>query len=220
MFKDIKKLNTRAFTIIELMIATAVFTVVLLLASMVLLQIGKIYYKGTIEINTQDDARSIIDDISQSIQIGGGQITSPSAAAIPGGNTYFFCTGDSRYIFTTNTQFLDSVPGSHGFVRDNMGNGCPNPAAWPGGITDLLGQRMRVANFTLNKLGSTGLYSVKIRIVYGDDDLICDPTVQANCNNNTATNFALPIPNMQCKGNAGSQYCAVSELTTTVLKRI
>jgi hypothetical protein len=52
--------------------------------------------------------------------------------------------------------------------------------------------------------GTTGLYSIDVRVVYGDDDLLINPT---------ATNAT-------CKVGSGSQFCAVSELSTVVQQRI
>jgi hypothetical protein len=45
---------------------------------------------------------------------------------------------------------------------------------------------------------------VQVRVIYGDDDLLSNPTA-ANAN---------------CKSQAGSQFCAVSDLTTVVVKRV
>lgn len=214
-----KKLNFAAFTLIELMIATAVFSVILLIASIGLIQVGKTYTKGITENQTQDVTRAIIDDISQAVQFGGSSPTSPTGSSIAGSNDMYFCVGDKRYIYATSTEFFDNIATSHGFVRDNLGSGCPNPGSWPAGATDLLGQRMRVANFTLNKLGPTNLYEIKIRVVYGDDDLLCSPSFAGDCSLNS-TSTHLTATDLTCKGKAGSQFCAVSELSTVVQKRL
>src|SRR3990167_8074309 len=132
------------FTVIELMIATAVFAVVLLLCSVALLQIGKTYYKGITSTQTQNVARALIDDISQAIQFSGAQIktTDPSLAA----NTKsFFCVGNVRYTYQLGVKLVDP-PGPNGNVitKDIVGaDACTVPAAWGGaGYTELAGPRM------------------------------------------------------------------------------
>lgn len=60
--------NSEGFTLVELMIATSIFSVILLLLTFGLLGIGQNYYKGRNSVRTQDTARRIMDEISQAIQ--------------------------------------------------------------------------------------------------------------------------------------------------------
>lgn len=62
--------NAQGFTLVELMIATALFSSILLLITFGLLSIGQNYYKGKNSARTQDVARRVIDEISQAIQFG------------------------------------------------------------------------------------------------------------------------------------------------------
>lgn len=59
--------NTAGFTIVELMIATVVFSVILILITTGIIQIGKAYYKGIIGSRTQETARKITDEVGRSI---------------------------------------------------------------------------------------------------------------------------------------------------------
>lgn len=213
------------FTVVELLIATSIFAVVLLVAAFAFLQIGRSYSKGTTEVQTQSAARAVLDDVSQAIQFSGGTYVSPASGVIAGRNAQHFCIGENRYIYTFNEQLIDNT--DHAFVKDKKGSGCPSPygAAWPVDINDpiieLLGPRMRLANFEIDDVGGgTRMYEVTVRIVYGDDELLCS-TAQGNCNNNNATTFTTnPMPDLNCKTGAGRQFCAVSELSTTVQSRI
>ena len=56
------------FTIVELLIASAVFSFVILGASVAIIQISRLYYKGIIVSNTQTSAKAILDSITQAIQ--------------------------------------------------------------------------------------------------------------------------------------------------------
>ena len=61
-------LDQSGFTLLELMIATTIFSVILLLCTVGLIQIGKTYYKGSAIVRTQNVARDITDNITQAIQ--------------------------------------------------------------------------------------------------------------------------------------------------------
>ncbi len=60
-----KQLKPHGFTIIELLIATTIFSVVLLLAASGLLYIGRLYYKGLTSSATQEAARNIMQELTQ-----------------------------------------------------------------------------------------------------------------------------------------------------------
>ena len=64
----------QGFTIIELMIALSVLSVLLLMSTVLLIQIGKMYSKGVNMSNVQNSSRNIINDLSSALEFGG---TSP-----------------------------------------------------------------------------------------------------------------------------------------------
>lgn len=196
-------MNRRGFTIIELMIATLVFSTILILLSVGLIQIARVYYKGLTTSRTQQTARGIMDDITRNIQFDGGNV-------IVGAN--YFCVNNNRYTYQLNAELVDGTPdtlkhqANHVLIRDTDGS-CSGPANFASlnpGATELLATNMRLANLTVTRVGASNLYTIVIRVVAGDDDLLdlTSPT----------TAF--------CKGGSGSQFCAVSELQSTVDKRI
>jgi prepilin-type N-terminal cleavage/methylation domain-containing protein len=199
------------FTIIELMIATSVFSVILLLCTIALLQIGRTYYKGLTESKIQQAARSIIDEISRGIQFSGNPIASTPTGA---GSSYVFCIGDQRYSVMLD-QEVENNPSSmhqgyHALVSDNY-PGCNNSSpkntnfgtgTLTNGARELLGLNMRLTSLSVSNVANTNLYSINLRLVYGDDDVL----------NSTQTACA--------RVSAGTQFCAVSELDTVVQKRI
>lgn len=221
----------QGFTIIELMIATAVFAVVLLLLSVGLLQIGRTYSKGVTTARTQEAARSVIDEISQAIQFGGGGVYN----LINNGPSDGYCVGGKRFSYVLHRQLADTVTNPtlqsrHVLVADRVGAGAcsggmravnvtadplVNPAG--GSLTDpreMLGPRMRLTRLDVESLGPTSdLYRVTVRVVSGDSDLLLDRNGDSQIN--SADN---PVV---CRGErAGTQFCAVSELSTVVQKRV
>lgn len=200
------------FTVLELLVATMVFSVVLLLLTFGILQIGRIYYKGVTSASTQETARTVIDLVARDIQFSGGAFAKDPTP--PGdGATGFYCVGNHRYSYILDRQLSTSptpgVQSAHGLVVDevspcNFATG-PQNFMLPSlpGSRELLGARMRIDKFVIEEVpGSAGLYNITIRVVYGDNELL---------------DFAT---HSRCNSGAGSAFCAVSELTTTVKKRV
>ena len=201
-----KKTNQYGFTLIELMIATTVFSVFLLLITFMTIRIGKLFQKGVIVSRTQETARTISSEISRAIQFSGGYV-----AFGPSGTNYFICAGSQRYMYTLGHQLFDSAPTgtqvSHVLISDTSpacSTTAVNMAAFnPATQRELIPNRTRLSNLTIQQAGK--MYTITVRVVYGDDDLLNNP---------------LAI-NATCKGNqVGTEYCGMSELITTVQKRL
>lgn len=205
------KHNKRGFTVMELMIATMVFGVVLLVVTSAILQFTRVYYKGITETNVQDTTRSIVDTISQGIQFNGGNVTTTVASPTPG-ISYAFCVGNLQYSYTTGYMLAESPTGAqtyHALVANNVA-GCtsssPPQNVRSAGATgrELLAPNMRIAKLQVTSV-STNVYKVSVRVVYGDDGILTNPNA-ANSN---------------CIGQRqGTQFCASSDITTTVVKRV
>lgn len=207
-----KSKKPAGFTIIELMIATAVFAIILLVIGAAITTIGRLYYKGIIRAKTQTAARSLIEDISQAIQYSGStaQVIGPTAGTYPTPNT--LCIGSRRYTYYINHQVVDGTPASgqvnHGLVvNDNNAGGCPPQDLTAFDATtmrELLGSKMRLQSLSVAQIvGSTNLYTISAEVIYGEDEVL--DSTQSRCLDGTSI---------------GLQFCAVSKLTTTVQKRL
>jgi len=229
----------QGITIIELMITTSIFSVVLLVITAGVLQFSKQYYKGSVANSTQGAARTLIDDLTRAIQFNGGNVSPlPGLPGKPLSGGYCIGSG-KRYSFHLNRQVMDSMPfaghqGYHGLVSDTV-TGCnsstapydvtnlePNLTASSLGLSnprELLGQHMRLTKLSIVPNGD--IYTINVRVVYGDDDVLCSPSTANDCStpsSNTGVNDNKS--DLTCRGSIGSSYCAVSELTTTVMKRV
>ena len=206
--------SNQGFTILELLIASAVFTVVLLVVAAGVVSFTNTYYKGIANSKTQATARSIAAQLTQAIQFG-KSVTTLSA----GGGVNGVCIDNSLYSYAVGQQVTDSAPnaalhqGYHGLVVSS-GTDCsasvptvPTAANLPTRSRELLGPHMRLG--ALSVTASGGLYAVSVVVIYGDDDLLT-PTLGAN------PAWAIE----QCAGRDGSQFCAVSSLSTTVQPRL
>lgn len=203
--------SSRGFTIIELMIAIVIFSVLLLAAAATLTQISRLYYKGVVATKTQNITRSLVDDISQTLQFSSGVVSAASS-----GQTQSICIGQTRYTFIINKQVKRGDPGTlHALWQDKIsgagscGDSQPNLADEnPGGDQgkELLETGMRLKSLSVTDTGRNEIYNINVAVMYGDDDLI---------------NFTNPTTPKDCKGDiTGSQWCALSELTTQIYSRV
>lgn len=199
------KSNAKGFTILELMIASTVFSVILLLCTVGIIQIGKTYYKGTTISRTQSVARDVMDRISQEIQFGSSEPENPASVVA---NTIVsntsaegvFCIGSTRYTYKKNNP-VGNDPTDHALVADTYSVNCDNPgfaSALGNKGKELLAQGMRLAELEI--LTSSNGYKIKIRVTQGGGELVG--------------------PNGNCKSGAGSQFCGSSYLETTVQRRL
>lgn len=239
-----RTLHNHGFTIVELMISTIIFSTILVICSSAVIQISKTYYKGYINSRTQEAARGIIDEVSRSIQFSGGN-TSLNTVPVGGISHTYFCVDSTRYTFVlgrkvTNNTTPTATETKNALISESVPISCPPQTASI--VSGNSGQRqyvplnMRLASLIICVPGpttadcpnpppaSTSLYQIKLRLVYGEDDLLCSSTAN-DCNNNinnfvTYTSAGSIPKDLSCKGKSGSQFCAVSELSTTVVKRL
>jgi prepilin-type N-terminal cleavage/methylation domain-containing protein len=218
------------FTIIELMIATAILSTILVIVTVVMISIGSLYYKGINEAQVQDNTRNISIELSEHLQLSDGFTTDLGVnPAIPRA----YCIGTTRYTYIDGIQLGKSATYKHVLWRDTVVAGGACPAAGPGaadltnaqpspGGTELMPPLSRLTAFTVT---GASPYTVSVGIAYGDDDLLCDNGTPGDCAPTAPVSINLWNPNpphgtVLCKGQKGDQYCATATLTTTVVRRL
>lgn len=205
----------KGFTIIELMIATTIFSVILLLCSYVMVRIGNMYYKGITTSRTQGVVRTAMDMISQDIEFADTDVITGS-----NGNLRSLCVGHHNYTYQINAKI--DVDTAHALFVENRSTPCATgvgPSTSFNSSTDqeLLGKNMRLGALTIqdaDPVNPNKFFRVNIRVIYGDDDLLID---QANKKGNEA---GFDINTARCADGIGSQFCAISSATTYVQKRL
>lgn len=220
------KNNSSGFTIIELMMATMVFSVIMLVAAGTVVRFTANFQKGITQSSTQSAARNVLDTISQQLQFVGGS-SGFRALDSPSGTTYEgYCIHGTRYSFVLGKQQQDN---NKVFVEEpNVGEGCDGKASnlsSLSGVKTLLSPNMRLAKFNITQ--DEKLYKITLKVVYGDNDLLCVTGVNDNsardCKNVMQSMTAVSASdaaNLACKTQKGSQFCAVSEISTTVQSRL
>ena len=236
------KLHQSGFTIIELMIATAVFTIILLLTTTTVIGISQTYIKGSIESNDQDTATNVLNDISQDIEYNNGSTINTSGlyTTINGTitpdhnseNEYYFCIGNDVYAYSFDTPLNTSSTNTKyniGLVRYTS-DSCPSSmnalptslSAMPTGFEELLVQNERVGGLFIQGQAINGAeaYSVMVEIGYAtatSDNIISDNGTYKDATTVPPANYVYPY---QCLSGLDSSFCAVTNLTTMVVPRI
>ena len=191
------KTDQNAFTIIELLIASAVFTFVILGASVAIVQMGRLYYKGILTSKTQTATRALIESISRPIQYDGSDVVKIS------GPDNKLCVGTDRYTYQLNVQ---KTTANHVIVKDKISTPSNCGTSPPSSDQkDMLGNGMRITKLDVNQVPSIPkLYNVEVTVIYGEDDDI-DLTAS---------------PEPVCKSDpSSSQWCSKVTYKTKVFVR-
>ena len=204
-----KKINSRGFTIIELLIATVSFSVILLVITGAIIQFSKVYYKGVISSKTQEVARAVSESIARDAQFSTVMPTAYSSTSTSN-NYQTICIGSKRYNYyqynsSLNPSFrLLGDPWQHMLTLDTAAGSCApydgnNAAVIPSDAVELLGEKMQLLQLNVGSDPATGIITVKVTVAYGND---ASPT--SGC------------PTI----SLGGQFCAVSTIETKVTKRL
>lgn len=222
------------FTLIELMISTMVFSVILLGATTAVVQIGRMYYKGVVSSRTQETARRSIEDISRTIQFNDAEITQPAAVqytanGISSGQitVQAVCVGNVRYTYAVNAQVdiqndVNKHRLRHALWQDKVQDPkicATNPTVSGSDAAHYMpdlsqeepsaGGRELLGRYmrlqTFSVDDTVDPTSLTVNIIYGDDDLLLP-----DANNPTGCRSLIQ----------GSQWCAAASLSTQVRQRI
>ncbi len=217
----------QGFTIVELMIATLVFSVILLVITVGVLRFSSAYYKGVNNSNTQSVARSITDTVSQAVQFGSTSVTPSSTPGLydAAGLKGVFCAGGYTFVYSQK-QYTGGTPdvNNPGFFMMRM------PTANCGTVSaldtqegqELLGKGMRVTNVSL-LAGTNDVYTFSVTVAYGENDLLC-----ITASNGCAQGSSVPTDSqlvaagsgISCRSGTGNEYCSVVTLDTSIKKRV
>lgn len=211
--------NQKGFTILELMIATSVFSVILLLCVFGIIQIGRIYHKGVVSSRTQAIARSVSDDLVQSIQYGVQDVElfsmpSPDPTTIYDGTPRTIDVGNRRYTYVLGKVLTTGTPTA---TQTNTALKVEAIDANNNVIAGTNSRELLNANMWLSKFEvryNDSAYEVDIQVVSGDQDQIED------ADKHPLGHKDFNLATLRCKAETGSQFCAVSGLYTEAVRRL
>lgn len=206
--------HPKGFTVIELLIATTAFSVVLAVTLSAFIQMGRLFYKGLTITQTQQVTRDILDDATAETRFAASLTTEKPA----GFGILYHCVGSARYSYVlfnpvdlANHNFDIGPDPKFGLIKDTLPDA--NSCAAPSGTSplknprELLDNRMRLGAFDIRAVANyPNLYNINLMVAYGDDEVLegeetKDPT------------------QLRCDGPLfSSQYCTVNRIFTTVTR--
>lgn len=213
------------FTIVELIIATTVFSTVLMASLFGFFHIGRLYYKGVTITQTQQSSRAVLNQVLTDIQqAADGSVSFRSeldSVKDEQDNTYqrfYYCVGSSRYTVlagrAVNLAQDPNYVNNFGILKDPLpgGGSCTSPYKGTGdtepqfseGVTELLADNMRVSRFSIEPIDyDERLFNVRVRLAYGNDDVL----------------DLSQLENIKCDDSIKvSEFCSVAELDTNVTR--
>ena len=217
----------RGFTVIELLIATTIFSIILLMAVAGILHITRMYYKGVVQSRSQEVTRGIVDEIGETLRFSKDVITIPSPVTcgpdiddndpLPAAcsDTGYICIGAKRYTYAIDRQLKTSPAANarekrHVLWADQPVGGCTAPADFTldeptADGRELLSEHMRLTRFDLLPVAvGSDTFRLHVGVAYGPNDLLSV---------NGSTN--------PCEGAVGGgEFCAVANQSVTVVKRL
>jgi prepilin-type N-terminal cleavage/methylation domain-containing protein len=219
--------NNEGFTLVELMIATMIFSMVLVVLLASFLQIARMFYKGVSISSTNEAARSLIEEVVNDVRFSSASTACDPTAPLPNGcpnNKKYFCIGNHRYTYVltkkvTSTDVASPTASSlnAGIMQDTVNSCLPPISASDNGTNprQLLGLNMQLNEMEFKPADNGVLVHAHV-LLYG-----ADSNVFASYANPAHTPAeALVDPDAHCSGNLlDTQLCATADFQTIVSVR-
>jgi prepilin-type N-terminal cleavage/methylation domain-containing protein len=200
--------NQKGFTVLELLIATTVLAVILVMATLLITSISNLYYKGVNESKVQGNARAIDAQMTQDLQFSNDapRVGTDSSNS----DIHVICIGDVRYSFVKLIRVGDTLNGktyAHVLWRESGINNCSQTAGADlttsstlTGGTEMISGSSRITALTVTQ---TDPAQLTIGVAFGDDNLL-----------------NLSASPVVCKGGTDDKFCGTANISSTVVKRL
>lgn len=219
--RTIRQVSTysKGFTIVETLIAMAVFSVIMLVLVVGVMRMTTSYVRGVNTNNTQALTRNISEILTQELKFNTRLTT--DGMSTEGGAPQFFCIGASKYIYAEGKKYSDSIVRGVAnvglVVAPNPGTSCTTPTDSEIATgRQLLGNNTRIVQLNVTSPGAEGsARKLELGVALGDADLLC----AYNEDSSQCTTFTGDIASggeVRCRSVQGSEFCAVSYLKSYV----
>ncbi len=205
--------NQHGFTIVELMIATGVFSAAVLFITMGVIFIGRQFQQASTRVKLEDASREIHQQVGQSVQFSAGNPVNSSAS----GGWVSTCIGAQRYTYAATAAQSNPTYTASDF--DGLKRGLYVDTITPtigtcsilanpdstASASNLLPASTTVVKFYYD----TGTNTLSTKFISSDSDLL------------NLSGTAISSDSMQCKGGVtGKEFCAVVQLNSTATRRV
>lgn len=229
------------FTIVELIIASSIFSFALLTIALGVTIFSNSYTKDVISSSTQDTVQNVTNSVEKAIRISNGSISTPLPATSTSAGV--LCAGNEVFSFWLGYEqpsqisaFAPSNPYAL-YEEPIPSSGCPSTASYNSGGQSLLSDNERLLAFNVQPIaGTTDLYSVDVIVAYtaggtggNGNSLLCTPTISPSSSPGGCSGSAANISYSQlinnsstitCKPGHQQQFCDISGLQSNVENRL
>jgi len=198
------KLPAAGFTLIELMLAMAFLSFMLIFIVLALIQYMATYNKGVVYKEINQAGRTIFEDVTRSLRVSSANVRSMDEGRL--------CVGGQAYVWNTaatDNRYADTTAVISGIIRvpDSTGSLCSSDLTElidvpQEGETVIAGSDIAVQTFTGREADDGGLYYLNLKL--------------STSGSNAPINFEGDI---QCPPGRDGQYCALAEFETHVAAR-
>lgn len=186
----------KGFTIVELMIATLVFSVAIILTTSVVIGMSKQYQKGMYTTQLNDASRTVHQDIRDS-----AAYSKKLVYDLDGNGNDYVCNGSVIYYWKLASGNNNQDGSRNGLYKKTLkGIPCNHSTAVENG-SNILPKNGFVSKFTISI--SNGLYSINTKFNIGTADMFTDGTYQ-KC-----------LPTL-----SGGDFCSIVDYNTSVIPRL
>ena len=195
------------FTLVELLLAMAVFSFMLVIVTSGYIQLMRIYQSGLASRATQQNARGVVDNIEQVMRTAGKGWTNT-------GNTTL-CLQTGTGVTEYSVKYSTSTPVQHDLYRKDgldVDPNCPSVldvAGWTKLNSNDVDARLFQTETTDSVAGSFG--TVVVTIGMASRDLLANVVVTPNADITKSI--------LTCSPGVGAQFCATTTLTTAGVLR-
>lgn len=216
-FKNKKHQGNKGFTIVEVLIATTVFSLVLAMTVTVILDFTHNYYKAVNTSTTENAAQSVLNDVTQAIKFSSSPVTDVTD---DNGDIRTYCIGNVQFDYEPYTFGSDDL-----WESPTGPAGCSYQSPSSSSQELLASNNLQVLKFIITPIPNPGsTYTVEVEVGYGSNsnNLICDTSQPNNSTcpqtgNGTGTGSQdSNTDSFSCVISQGSQFCDVVDLTGTV----
>lgn len=235
-----KSNNSKGFTIIELMISTVIFSIMLVLCLAGIVQVSRAYYKGVTHSRTQESARLLMDEITQAIQLSGSTISylSPvdgfnivvTGPEVDSGKvtegTGVICAGNKQYTYAldrkvssvedeTNKEIRHAILSEDIKCSDALMASDLNQDI-SGSQRSLLSENMRLTKFSVTRVTPNLNVSTKT----GSQLWKVEISIAYGDQDLLSYTDDSGADRVICNPGTGTEFCSIVELSTIVSRRI
>lgn len=173
-------MKSKGFTLVELLLSTALFSFVLLFVTASFVQINRAYNKGITIKRIHESTRLVMADMSRTISSASSNGLRYDADADEG----CIVAGGTRYKWQIG--FPPNVSSQNWSLIKDRKPTCGEPAGPGGGAVNMLDPKIIVHQATLTQLGSTNTYRLTIELGSNrddgaDPDTFCNQIQDAYC---------------------------------------